>query len=108
MGESSPEMYKETGNREDIARRLESIKLGLEQIEKLYTVPSGVNNLGEGLAQRISTSALEQDIATGQNFWEKLKKLDMDALEALTILRNATGVSTREEALKFVAGKRVE
>ena len=101
------QIVAETGTREEITAKIDSIRGTLMQIEQLYQVPSDYPKLGDDLAKRTSTSAIEQYKEIGDKFWNELKTAEETTMQALSTLRNATGIYTAElaaEAMKKRVG----
>jgi len=94
---------------EQMRNRIETLTDMVNQIDHLKKVPAGYMNLaGEGKVDDREISALDQwDIKRIQydgqfnRATEKLNEAYMEVLNLLDVLRGATGISSKEDALKF-------
>lgn len=82
-----------------------------DQIERLQRVPAGYHNLaGEGRVDTRELPALDQGREARMQYdgqfaaaYGKLEEASAEALALLSILREVTGISTKEETMKFDA-----
>lgn len=88
-------------------KEIESLTSMVDQIECLQKVPHGYKNLGEKVDSR-ELPALDQFVEY-RGSYEEMKKQSEVALsntyqaimKQLSLLRDHTGISTKEEAMKF-------
>lgn len=92
---------------EKIRNEIESIISMVDQIERLQKVPHGYKNLGEKVDNR-EIPALDQFVEYRGSYEEMQKQSEValsNAYQAimkqLSLLRDHTGISTKEEAMKF-------
>ena len=108
--EQQPKSVKEGGLEAGIEKmraRIEVLKDIIDQIEHLQKVPYGYKNLGEKVDSR-ELPALDQSVEYRGEYnrrqSESQKALDdaySKVLDQLSLLRDMTGISDREEAMKF-------
>jgi hypothetical protein len=92
---------------EKIRKEIESLTSMVDQIERLQKVPHGYKNLGEKVDNR-ELPALDQFVEY-RGSYEEMQKQSENALSSayqsimkqLSLLRDHTGISTKEEAMKF-------
>jgi len=95
------------GGIEKLRNDIATLSSMVDQIERLQKVPHGYTNLGQKVDSR-ELPALDQFIENRGSYEEMQKKSEValsDAyqaiMEQLSLLRNYTGISTKEEAMKF-------
>jgi hypothetical protein len=92
---------------EKIRKEIESLTSMVDQIERLQKVPHGYKNLGEKVDNR-ELPALDQFVEY-RGSYEEMQKQSENALSSayqsilkqLSLLRDHTGISTKEDAMKF-------
>ncbi|MDO8470146.1 MAG: hypothetical protein Q7S84_04015 [bacterium] len=107
-----PKSAKEGGLEAGIQKMRESIDSltsVVDQIGRLQRVPAGYNNLaGEGKVDMRELPALDQWVDKRAQYDEQFKRTDeklqetyIEILNLLDVLRRVTGISSREETMKF-------
>jgi len=89
--------------------RITTLSDMIDQIERLQRVPAGYENLaGEGKVDSRESPALDQWVTYKEQYDGQLKRTDekfgeayTEVLNLLSVLRDATGVSSKEDAMKF-------
>lgn len=95
------------GGIEKMRNKITALASMIDQIEHLQKVPHGYTDLGEKVDSR-ELPALDQFIEYRGTYEEMQKKSEaalsnayLAILEQLSLLRDHTGISTEEEAMKF-------
>lgn len=112
LEEKSKLMAKEGGLQfgvEKMRQEIVSLNSMIDQIERLQKVPHGYNNIvGEGKVDSRHLPALDQTIEY-RGTYDNLQQKSEEALSAtyqaimkqLTLLRDMTGIHSKEDAMKF-------